>query len=160
MASPPPVAGQSVVQLSVDNKTALNNLSKYARLVTNWNTVNKKISIQLYGWVMRNYQGEGSLVGKWAPIQKATVRRKTKAGYSRKILLHTGTLKNNYTFYSNEQEAGVGNRTPYSIFHETGVPQRGLPQRRQMPVEDEAKAEAEAVVGLHLKSAADGAFGP
>lgn len=159
MASPPPGTGQSVIQLSIDNKAAIDNLRAYTQLVTNWKVANKKIAIQLYGWVIRNYENEGRLVGGWAPIQKATIRRKTKAGYSSKILLQTGVLKNNYGFYSTDQEAGVGNRTPYSIFHETGVPQRGLPQRRQMPAEEDARNEAEAVLGVHLKSAADGAFG-
>lgn len=148
-----------VVTLTIDNDAAVKKLRQYAKLVGNWNAANKKVAIQLYGWVMRNYENEGALVGGWAPISPATVKRKSKQGYSSRILLRTGVLKNNYTFYSNEQEAGVGNRTPYSRFHEDGVPQRGLPPRRQMPDADEATGIAEEVLGLHLKQSADQGIG-
>ena len=148
----------SAVTLTVDNDAAVRRLRQYARLVGNWRVANKKVSIQLYGWVMRNYETEGSLVGGWAPIAPATAKGKSRKGYSERILLRTGVLKNNYAFYSNEQEAGVGNKIPYSLFHEEGVPKRGLPPRRQMPAADDMTGIAEEVLGLHVKNATDQSF--
>lgn len=145
----------STVTLTIDNEAAVKRLRQYATLVGNWRVANKKIAIQLYGWVLRNYETEGSLVGGWAPIARATAKGKSRKGYSERILLRTGVLKNNYAFYSNEQEAGAGNKISYSLFHEEGVPKRGLPPRRQMPAADDMTKVAEEVLGFHVKSAID-----
>ena len=142
-------------QLVVDNRSALASLRAYAGLVTNWAVANQKISIQLYGWVIRNYTRQGALIGGWAPLARQTVRAKEREGYSSNILLRTGVLKNNYAFYHTNEEAGVGNRIPYSLFHEEGSPARGLPPRRQMPNEEEMQKMAGEVLSVHLQSAAE-----
>lgn len=143
------------IEVSIDTRAAVTSLLRYSSAVSDWKVANQKIAISLYGWVLRNYESQGALVGGWAPLSRRTAAQKSKEGYSPKILLRTGVLKNNYAFFYNETEAGVGNRVSYSLFHEQGSAARGLPLRRQLPVENDAKEIVEKVLGVHLQSAAD-----
>lgn len=147
---------QRGVTIQVDNAAALRSLLRFERTVTDFRVANKKVAIDLYGWTLRNYQTGGSKVGGWAPLAPATVKRKLKQGYSAQTLLRTGALRQNFAFFSDETQAGVGNRTSYSLPHETGAPSRNLPQRRMMPEGKEMVEIAERTYGAHVRSAIEG----
>jgi phage gpG-like protein len=144
------------ITLEVDNAAAIRELLRFNRAVTDFRVANKKVAIDLYGWTMRNYENEGALVGGWAPLAPATVKRKLKQGYTARTLLRTGALRQNFAFFSDETQAGVGNRTSYSLPHEMGAPSRNLPRRRTMPEEIEMREIAERTYGAHVRNAAEG----
>jgi phage gpG-like protein len=145
---------QRGVTLEVDNAAALRSLLRFERTVTDFRVANKKVAIDLYGWTLRNYQSGGGKIGGWAPLAPATVKRKLKQGYTSQPLLRTGAMRQNFAQFSDETQAGVGNRTSYSLPHEMGAP--NLPQRRMMPQEDEMTAIAERVYGMHMRKAVEG----
>jgi len=100
-------------------------------------TPNRQLSIQLYGWVLRNFQQGGALQSPaWRPLAASTLKQKQRKGYSSKPLERTGHLRQSFrSFYDNEQ-AGVGSEVPYSQYHETGT--RTLPQRAMLPPQNVA----------------------
>jgi phage gpG-like protein len=93
---------------------------------------NRQLSVQLQGWVLRNFQQGGSLqTPSWAPLKPSTAKEKARKGYSSKPLERTGHLRQSFRpFYDNDM-AGVGSEVPYSQYHETGT--ATLPQRAMLP---------------------------
>ena len=122
--------------------------------------VNRKVSIWLDRWVDKNIATEGGKVGGWKPftyggrlVRKGYLGRKrkgsgatpirlpmgsgkTRQGYineNAKLLQDTGLLKQKVHPFHTRRSAGVGNNIPYSLAHEEGMPERGVPQRRILP---------------------------
>lgn len=93
---------------------------------------NREASIQLYGFVIKNFQQEGGLVGGWAPLAPATVKQKAKIG-KELILVRTGQLKASFVPFHDVANAGVGTNLPYAVDHEKGVKSRNLPARHMLP---------------------------
>lgn len=111
---------------------------------------NKEASIKLYQWVLRNFQSEGGNVGGWAPLSPATVAWKAARGY-KMILQNTGLLRGSFMPYADEKTALIGSPVPYSEKHQLGD---GVPQRRQLPTEEEAGELVFPIYGRRVSVAA------
>lgn len=139
------------IEAKIDMQSVMRRISSFQEGALDFATANRQVATQLYSWVLTNYEGEGRRVGGWAPLSPKTVKAKLRKGYSTKILLRTGAMRQNFAQFSDREQAGVGNRTSYSLYHEEG---RGLPQRRMMPNADEMNSIGLRVYDLFLKNAA------
>jgi phage gpG-like protein len=121
-----------LIRVEVNAGAALNTLQRMVVATNDRRTPNRQLSVQLYGWVLRNFQQGGSLQSPvWRPLVASTLKQKQRKGYSSKPLERSGHLRQSFrSFYDNEQ-AGVGSEVPYSQYHETGT--RTLPQRAMLP---------------------------
>jgi phage gpG-like protein len=109
---------------------------------------NKRASIVLYQWVLRNFQTEGGQVGGWEPLAPATVEWKEAHGYSR-LLQNTGALRASFLPYSDDKVALVGSPLAYSAAHEEGTSR--VPQRRLLPNAEEAQAMVMPIYGRQMQ---------
>lgn len=130
----------------------LRKVDEFTGAVQSFDIANRQAAIQLYSFTIRNYEAQGGLIGGWAPLKPATVKAKLKKGYSPKILLRTGTMRQNFAQFSTKDEAGVGNRISYSIYHQEGTSR--MPQRRLLPNDEEMRKIGLAVYGKHIELAA------
>lgn len=108
----------------------IENLAKKLKLYRR--TANIAVSTQLYGWVIRNFDTEGSTFGGWKELKPATVRAKAKEG-KEKMLVRSGTLRASFLPFHSNDNAGIGSELEYSEYHERGVPDRNLPRRPMLP---------------------------
>lgn len=109
---------------------------------------NKKASIVLYQWVLRNFQGEGELAGGWAPLAEATIAYKEAHGYRMK-LQNTGALRASFLPYSDDKIASVGSPLWYSRTHEEGTGR--VPQRKILPTAEQAQPLVMPIYGREMK---------
>lgn len=124
-------------ELSPEGKRALAEkeaqFKRVAQAVQNRQEPNRRASIQLYSWIIDDYDKEGGLHGGWAPLAPSTVRRKAKAG-KEKMLVWSGRLRNSFRSFYDNDVAGTGSDVTYSDFHEDGTSR--IPQRKMLPERD------------------------
>lgn len=95
---------------------------------------NRQLSVQLQGWVLRNFQSEGALQDPpWEPLAESTRLQKEEQGYSSAPLVRTGHLRQSFRGFYDNDRAGVGSEVPYGEFHERGTDL--FPQRAMLPSE-------------------------
>lgn len=109
---------------------------------------NKRASIVLYQFVLRNFQSQGGEVGGWEPLAESTVAQKRALGYSA-ILQNTGALRASFLPYSDDQMAVVGSPLWYARPHEEGTAR--IPQRRMLPNAEEAQRMVLPIYGREMK---------
>lgn len=109
---------------------------------------NKRASIVLYQWVLRNFQEEGAPAGGWEPLAPSTIAYKQEHGYSR-MLQNTGALRASFLPYSDKDVALVGSPLSYSAAHEEGTSR--VPQRRLLPTAEQAQALVMPIYGREMK---------
>ena len=123
------------------SKAVQKKLLQLSKLMSNPSRINKQVSTFLLGWVNRNFKTEGGMIGiagwkklkaggRWVNAGVGWVRWDPKA----KILQDTGLLKASFISFYGRTFAGVGSDLSYSVYHEAGLPTRGLPQRRMLPI--------------------------
>lgn len=124
------------------NEAALKRLRKLAKDVGDTTGVNRQVSIWLLRWVNDNFRSEGGKVGGWPPF-KLGGRRKRGGGIDRtaKLLQDTGRLRASIQPFHSRRNAGVGSAIIYAGPHDTGLPRRGLPQRRILPIDTDSDVE-------------------
>jgi phage gpG-like protein len=110
-------------------------LARFGRVVSeskNRTVPNRQLSVQLQGWVFRNFRAGGTLqTPSWAPLAASTLKQKARLGYSSTPLIRTGHLRQSFRPFADNDTAGVGSEVPYSQYHETGTAR--LPQRSMLP---------------------------
>jgi phage gpG-like protein len=126
---------------------------RLARAVKDRTPANRRASVQLYGWIIRNYDREGGLASGWAPLAPETVKRKAKAG-KEKILVWSGRLRNSFRGFYDNDAAGAGSDVTYSEFHEEG--RDSLPKRKMLPERDVALDIGIQVYDHYIESAIKG----
>jgi phage gpG-like protein len=141
------------VKVSTDN---LKRFGEAAAGVKDFTRPNREIAIELYRWMLRNYDSGGSLVGGWTPLSPRTAAYKAKRGWSTVPLApRTGRLRMGFSYSSNNERAVAFNPVPYSAYHDKGAPSRNLPRRQLLPnaenVEKYAARIYQAHVDKHLK---------
>ena len=90
-------------------KQQLDRLRAIATKVSNTEVPNRQISVELYGFVMRNFQTEGGMTeaGGWEPLADSTLEWKERRGY-KMILQNEGELRQSFQMMSARLYAGVG----------------------------------------------------
>lgn len=127
---------------------------------------NRKAAINLYGWVMRNFDAEGGL-GEDGPWEDLAAGGRWKGeGDGRyfqadyKVLQDTGALRQSFEPFSDGEEAGVGavamtagdRPANLAAVHEYGAPDLNLPARPMLPSARQALEIGINVYGLHVKT--------
>jgi phage gpG-like protein len=88
----------------------------------------RAIGLRHLGWVIKNFDAQGALVGGWRPLSKNTVAG--RRGGSSSILQDTGRLKQSFdverqnqdqVFDMAENSVTVGTRVIYASAHQEGV---------------------------------------
>lgn len=101
--------------------------------------VNRRLSVQLYGLAIRNFNTMGTAGGgkPWQPLKPATIAAKRKKGYSAKPLIKTGALRQSFMPFHDRRVAGVGSEMEIAAYHEEGT--SVLPARPMLPTLEKAR---------------------
>ncbi len=111
-------------------------LATLARGVKDRSVVNRQIAAQFFSWVQRNFDEEGGLSTRpWVPLRPSTVAEKARLGYSPKMLVRTGNLRQSFQPFSDQDQAGIGARASFGVdyaqVHEEGG--GNVPARPMLP---------------------------
>lgn len=122
------------VELNEDQLRSMNRkLERFAESIARPIEANRQASIALYGWTIRNFDRQGSFQGGWASLRPSTIRQKMRIG-KEVPLVRSGHMRDGFTqFYSNDN-AGVGNEVEYSKFHHFGTSK--MARRELLPRRD------------------------
>lgn len=126
---------------------------RVANSVQNRQPANRRASIELYGWIIKNIDEEGGLIGGWAPLAPSTIKRKIAAG-KEKILVWSGRLRNSFRSFYDNDVAGSGSDVTYSETHEDGSDR--VPRRGMLPPRDVALGIGIQVYDYYIASAIKG----
>lgn len=131
--------------------------------------VMRRAAVFLDQWVQRNIQGGGEKVGGWRAFKYGgrVIRKKGAKAQSiesrryidgsAKLLQDTGALRISFLPFIRKGVAGIGSELPYSKAHEDGMPERGIPQRRLLPLNAEVQADIYAILDDWVRVVARGA---
>lgn len=155
----PPPTRQGGISLTMNINEAASALSQLAGDVQNRSIPNRQIGIQLYGWVIRNFQQSGAMQQPpWVALAPSTLERKQKEGYSSQPLIRRGNLRQSFAPFADDTQAGVGARAAFGIdyarIHETGSTQTPgrPPQRAMLPPRDYALNASVQIYNLHIQT--------
>lgn len=145
---------ESDVSVEVHATATSDALRRLADKIQNRTTVNKEVAIQIFSWIQRNFQAEGSLNESWAQLSPKYAKWKEKRyGIGKKILERDGQLRDSYgNFGYDNDTATVGTSLLYAPFHELGAPERNLPRRPMLPTIDIATKDAVDVYAHYLRT--------
>jgi phage gpG-like protein len=146
-----------MISLQIDSKNALGALDKFSAAFADRRLENRKVAIQFFGFVSRNFQAAGALQpGGWRPLAPSTLKAKQRAGYSTQPLLRTGNLRNSFLMFSDNDQAGVGAQASFGVdyaeVHEKGSSDGRIPARPMLPPLQIANRMVSDVYGLKLLS--------
>jgi hypothetical protein len=111
-------------------------------------------------WIQKNFESEGTKVGGWQALKKATIKRRRKQTST--ILQDTGWLKRSWVYEVGRLEAvlkegskkgkkAIGktiHEAFYGAFHDKGA--GALPERRILPHPEEIEKDVKASYEYHL----------
>lgn len=109
-----------------------------------------QIAIFLQRWVLKNFAGEGRLVGGWKSFKLGG--RKMSDGSidtSAKLLQRTGRLRASFTPFSSRRDAGIGSDLSYAKFHNDGTSK--LPVRRTVPEKGNVERDVRKIYDRHVQ---------
>lgn len=145
---------EAVKDLKVEFTPPLKRVSQRLRNVTkamkDMLGPHKRIATVLDAWVLRNFKGEGRLVGGWEAFAAGGRWVKGRGiDSSAKLLQDTGRLRASFIPFATRRDAGIGSRLDYSKPHEKGLGH--LPQRRMLPKMAEVRKDIRKVFDGHVK---------
>lgn len=116
--------------------------------------INRQLGIQLYGWVIRNFDSGGKMqTPPWAPLAESTKAQKARLGYSGLPLIRTGNLRQSFAPFSDNDEAGVGAKASFGVdyaqVHEQGS--GNVPARPMLPPKEYALKSATTIYQLEIE---------
>jgi phage gpG-like protein len=134
-------------------------LAALSRSVKDRGSVHRKIAIQLFGWVQKNFLERGALQNRpWAPLSEGTLKQKRRKGFSDSPLIRTGNLRSSFSGFSDNDSVGVGARASFGVdyarVHEEGSEERNIPARPMLPPREVALDIASKIYGIHLTALA------
>ncbi len=147
-----------MISFQVDGRETLGALDKFSAAFVDRRTENRKIAVQFFSFVSRNFQAAGALQPEgWRPLAPSTLEAKRKVGYSSQPLLRTGNLRNSFLMFSDNEQAGVGAQASFGVdyaeVHEEGSQDGKIPQRKMLPPLEIANRMVSDVYGLKIARA-------
>lgn len=141
------------ISVEVRAEPASKGLRMLWQRIENREPINRKVGIQLYAWVMRNFDSGGrEQEPSWAPLADSTLKQKARLGYSPQPLIRTGHLRQSFAPFADDRQAGVGAQASFGVdyaeLHETGTSR--FPARPMLPPERVAIQIATQVYDLEL----------
>ena len=152
-----------MISLQVSDRVSF-PLSRAAQQLADKEPVNRRISIQLYGWTMRNFDVAGAMqTPRWAPLSARTLKEKARLGYSPQPLLRTGNLRQAFASYYDANKGGIGARASYfsggKKFDYATVHQFGsehIPARPMLPPPAYVRQTAISIYGKFISDSMKG----
>jgi phage gpG-like protein len=132
-------------------------MKKLKREVTNMKIPMKKVSIQFEKWIHDNFDTEGSGLGSDSWPDFKIGGRRLKGGRidtSARLLQDTRQMRASFRPFHSAKNAGIGSALDRSKFHHEGLPARGLPSRRLIPLREEILPDAVRAFEQHLEHVA------
>jgi phage gpG-like protein len=138
-----------MIGVKINSENVERKLRLMARQLEQTETPNRAAAIELYQFVMKNFQTEGGMTeaGAWEPLADSTVAWKERRGYQM-VLQNTGALRASFEPFSDATMAGVGARQltgtidgrdpDIAEVHEFGL--GNVPARPMLPSYDQALA--------------------
>ena len=115
----------------------LNGISENMR---DWSPSFQKTGRMLLKTFRDNFSTAGSMLGMpWAPLKPSTTAQKDRMGFSRNILIRTGTMKNAFVQMASKTDVIVWNPTSYFPFHQSNKPRQKLLRRVMMRLDEKRK---------------------
>lgn len=147
-----------MISVTVDPRNTFTAMTRFISRMGDRRNENRKVAIQFFSFVQRNFAQSGALVesGGWRPLAPSTIAQKKRLRYSSRPLLRTGALKNSFMMFSDNDQAGVGSGVEYSEYHEVGGRAGRPPQRKMLPPTRIAESMVTNVYGLKLVEAIRG----
>ena len=112
-------------------------LKKLAGQIRDRREPNRLVSVEFYKVTIRNFDAEGAMYGKWAPLKESTIKRKDRLGKERMLVI-TGHLRSGFVPFYDGKNAGVRNEVEYAAAHHFGNPDTNLPKRNLLPTRQAA----------------------
>lgn len=141
---------KSEIRIITTSGAVGHRLKELARKVKDRSKPAKQLAVQLYGDTLRNFNTNGAYFkNPWAQLAVSTQHYKSAHGWY-VMLVRTGTLRQGFYQYSNQQYAAVGNKVPYASFHEEGTSR--MPRRQIMPSKEWAATRGVQVFREYLKT--------
>lgn len=130
------------ISVTINASRAGSALASLQRGLRDRHVVHRQIAAQFFSWVQRNFEAQGGLrQTPWVPLRSSTVAEKARLGYSPKMLVRTGNLRQSFQPFSDADQAGVGARASlgvdYAQVHEEGSVT--VPPRPMLPPIDVAE---------------------
>jgi phage gpG-like protein len=159
-----------MLTMTLRSEDAQKHLLKIARTVENPAPINRKVSIALYGVVMRNFRDQGNNGTPWMPLAaggrwKGRGKRRSR-DTDAKILMDTGALRQSFSPFHDNGQAGVGAQSyvpkkggdgpaELSAIHEYGTTR--IPSRPMLPTITQGLDIALTIYGQEIARSVKGA---
>ncbi len=89
----------------------------------------------------QNFNGQGSLWGKW---------KRRKKAYPWRILQKTGAMRDGFCSRVSTKQAEISNTQPYFKYHQSKSPRKYLPRRVMMAIEQAETREIIRIFQRHI----------
>jgi phage gpG-like protein len=170
-----------MITIKIDTMEAERKLARIGRAL-NKRGLLKAIGLRQLRWIDDNFKSDGKLAGGWKPLSENTVAG--RRGGSGRILQDTGKLRMSFTSkMESEDTLWVGSQLDVAEWHHFGtrpydirpvraqvlsfitvggrvfaryVHHPGLPARRMLPTQDEAKDMGVRLLEAHVKRLDEG----
>lgn len=158
-----------MITVTVRSGNVERNLAELAGGITNRAPINRKIAVELYGMVMRNFREQGNDGIKWAPLKaggrwlgkkggkgKSRFAGQRRLDTSAQILQDTGAMRGSFLSFWDDTLAGVGAASfrahaDLAEVHEFGSPERNIPPRPMLPRKQPALEKALVIYNLEIQ---------
>jgi len=86
----------------------------------------------------------------WQPLNSATAQRKARRNKNPKILQQNSILRDSITYEASDDQLEVGTNLIYGPTHQFGDPDRNIPARPFLGINDDDASELEDLIGDYL----------
>lgn len=143
-----------MIEVAARSDNTFSAISQFAASLADRRNENRKVAIQFFSFVQRNFAQGGGLVGGWMPLKPGTLAEKKRKGYSSRPLIRTGNLRQSFLMFSDNDQAGVGAAASFGVdyakVHEDGSSDGRVPQRKMLPPTRLAEIMVTNVYGLKI----------
>lgn len=145
-----------MISIEIKSKNTFSAVAIFANSFKDRRNENRKVAIQFFSFVQRNFQRSGGLQpAGWASLKPGTIAAKRRGGWSPRPLIRTGNLRNSFSMFSDNDQAGVGAQASFGVdyaeVHEQGSRDGRIPQRKMLPPVRIAEGMVTNVYGLKIR---------
>lgn len=91
--------------------------------------------------IKQNFEGAGSLYGKWPRRKKA---------YPWRMLQKSGAMRDGFRSRVSSTQAEISNTQPYFKYHQSRAPRKYLPRRVMMAIQEQEAREVTRIFHRHI----------
>lgn len=100
------------------------------------------------------FKTEGAVIDeRWKRLSPKTIAAKARRGFSRKILIASGNMKNKFKYKAARDHAVIWNDSPYFKYHQSNKPRASkLPRRVMMKLAEKQRQMVVRTINTYLRS--------